>query len=389
MAGLFIASLALRPGLIGIGPLLSTIQRDLGVSHSVAGLLSTLVVLCMGLFAPVAFVVARRVGPRWTIAGALLLVALSGVARALAGPPAAVILLTVPLGIGTAVAGALMPLVVKESSPGRPVLGTALYTTGLSLGAAGSAAIALPLADTLGSWRDTLLAFSLFALVVAGIWVGLTGGYQASALPRGRPPPLPWRSRTGWLLVALFALTEITFYGINAWLPATFTEDGWSPASAGNLVTVINAVTVPVSLTIALRGDRRGSRRSWLVRGGAVQLAGVLGVLVAPGGGWIWAALLGVANGMLFPSLMTMPLDVADSPADVGAMSALMFCGGFTLAAAGPFVLGLIRDLTGSFGLAMAVIAVLTTLLLVMFLLISQEGLRRDPRDRVRSLRPI
>ncbi len=79
-----------------------------------------------------------------------------------------------------------------------------------------------------------------------------------------------------------------------------------------------------------------------------------------------------------------MPLDVADSPADVGAMSAMMLGGGFTLSATGPFLLGLIRDLTTSFALAMSVIAVITGLILVIFLLISQEGLRRDPRPGAR-----
>ena len=65
LAGLFLAALALRPQLVGVGPLLSTIRRGLGVSHAVAGLLSTLIVLCMGLFAPVAFTISRRVGPRF------------------------------------------------------------------------------------------------------------------------------------------------------------------------------------------------------------------------------------------------------------------------------------------------------------------------------------
>ena len=180
MPALFIAALALRPEVIGIGPLLATVQQDLGVSHAVAGLLSTIVVLCMGLFAPVAYVIARHVGPRATIGGSLLLVALAGIARALSGPAVAVVLWTVPLGIGTAIAGSLMPLVVRESWPSRPVLGTATYTTGLSLGAAVSTAVAVPLADALGGWRATLLVFSLFALVASVAWMGMSGGYRSS-----------------------------------------------------------------------------------------------------------------------------------------------------------------------------------------------------------------
>ncbi len=382
LAGLFLASLALRPQLVGIGPVLSTIQRDLGVSHSVAGLLSTAIVLCMGLFAPAAFLIARRAGQRWAIAGALALIAIFGVARAQVGPAAAVILLTVPVGIGVAVAGSLMPLVIRESWPQRPVLGTAVYATGISLGAAISAAVAVPLSHGLGSWRDALTAFSLATAVLALTWVVLSRGHGARAMAAAPVPRLPLRNRTGWLLVAIFGLVSVTYYGINAWLPSSFTERGWSHANAGALLTVVNGVTVPVSLFLAFRGDLFGTRRFWLAIGATLQLAGLLGVILAPGGGWVWAAMIGAAIGLLFPSMMTMPLDVADHPADVGAMAALMLGGGYTLSALGPFLLGLLRDMAGSFTLAMWVIFAVTAVILVILLLSTHERLRRHPRSK-------
>jgi MFS transporter, CP family, cyanate transporter len=60
LAGLFLAALALRPQVVGIGPLLPSIRDDLGLSHAVAGLLGTIPVLCMGLFALPAGRLARR-----------------------------------------------------------------------------------------------------------------------------------------------------------------------------------------------------------------------------------------------------------------------------------------------------------------------------------------
>ena len=50
LAALFLGALALRPQLVGIGPLIPAIQLDLDTSHAVAGLLGTIPVLCMGLF---------------------------------------------------------------------------------------------------------------------------------------------------------------------------------------------------------------------------------------------------------------------------------------------------------------------------------------------------
>jgi CP family cyanate transporter-like MFS transporter len=356
LGGLFLAALTLRPQLVGIGPLLSTIRRSLGVSHSVAGLLSTVVVLCMGVFAPVAYVISRRVGPRWAIAGALTLIAGFGILRLVVSPPGAVIALTFPIGVGTAVAGSLMPLVVRESWPGRPVLATGTYATGINLGAAAAAAVVVPLSGALGGWRGPLAVFSIVTAGLTLVWLGLSRGYG------NRPPAnverltrLPLRNRTAWLLVVIFSLVSIT---------------------------LVNGVTVPIGLFLAIRGDRFGSRRFWLAAGASLQLAGLLGVALAPGGGFIWAALIGAAIGLLFPSMMTMPLDVADHPRDVGAMAALMLGGGYTVAALGPFVLGLIRDLAGSFGLAMWVLFGITAAVLALAVLTSNERLRRRPHDR-------
>jgi MFS transporter, CP family, cyanate transporter len=386
LIGLFVASLGLRPQLVGVGPLLSTIQSDLAISHAVAGLLSTVIVLCMGVFALPAVLIARHAGQRWTIAGGLALIAVFGLARALAGPAVAVILLTVPVGIGTAICGGVMPLVVRSSWSRRPVLATALYTTGISLGAAVSAAIAVPLANDLGSWRDPLIVFSLCTGALAFAWAFLSrgsGGRAAVTAPLPRLPRLPWRSRAGWLVLIIFALVEIAYYGLNAWLPSSFTERGWSPESAGALLTVINAVTIPVSFALALRGDFLGSRRFWVTVGGLLQLVGLLGVILAPAGGWLWAVAIGIANGVLFPSMMLMPLDVADHPEDVGAMVAMMFGGGYTLAALGPVLFGVLRDQTGSFTLAMWAIFAITSVAVMVALLSSNPGLRRRPRSRL------
>ncbi len=381
LVGLFVASLALRPQLVGIGPLLSSIQQSLGVSHAVAGLLSTVVVLCMGLFAPSAFWFARHVGPRWAIAGALVLIAGFGVGRVLVAPALALILLTIPVGFGIAVAGSLMPLVVRHSWPERPVLGTAIYATGINAGAAIAAAAAVPLAHSLGSWRDSLEVFSFATLALALVWVASSGGYHARA-PTATPlSRLPIRTGTGWMLVAIFSLLSITYYGINAWLPAAFTQRGWSESSAGGLLTVINAVTVPVSLLLAFRGDVFGTRRFWLTSGATLLFGGVLGVILLPAGGWAWAAMIGAAIGLLFPSVMTLPLDVADHPSDVGSMTAMMLGAGYLISAAGPFLLGLLRDVAGSFTLSMWLMAATSAGLLLIALLNSHDRLRRDPRE--------
>src|SRR4051794_10261767 len=174
LVALFLAAVTLRPQLVGVGALLPSIQHDLGVSHAVAGLLGTIPVLCMGLFAPPAPFLSRRIGSRAAIASCLALVAVFGVARTLVPSALGVILLTVPVGIGMGLAGALMPVAVKERFAHRPAFATGIYATGINVGAALSSALAFPIAAALGSWRWSLFIFSVTtgALVVA--WLAST-----------------------------------------------------------------------------------------------------------------------------------------------------------------------------------------------------------------------
>ena len=103
----------------------------------------------------------------------------------------------------------------------------------------------------------------------------------------------------------------------------------------------------------------------------------LLGVVLVPGAGWLWAALFGAVNGGLFALIMTLPLDVADDPARVGAVAALMLGAGYTIGAFSPFVLGAIRDSTGSFTTSLWVVAGTASLFMALAATLTRERLHR------------
>ena len=120
LAGLFLAGLALRPPIVGVGPLIPAIQDDLDISHAVAGLLGTIPVLCMGIFALPAPALTRRYGSRLAITACLALIGGFGVARAAAPGAAGVIALTfgvvasaVAVALGAQVADPLIGLAIS------------------------------------------------------------------------------------------------------------------------------------------------------------------------------------------------------------------------------------------------------------------------------------
>jgi MFS transporter, CP family, cyanate transporter len=348
LAALFVASLALRPQLVGVGPLLPDVEADLGISHAVAGLLGTIPVMCMAAFAPAAAPLTAWASLRTAIAACVFGVAGFGLARAAAPGAPAVLLLTVPVGIGLAVAGALLPVAVKARFPDRPAFATGVYTTGLSVGAALASALAVPLSDAFGGWRGALAAFSVATVGLAAGWLVLSRGTwtERSAV---RAPRLPVRRPVVWWIVAVFGLQSVIFYGFVSWMPDAFQERGWSAGTAGALAAVFGIAALPAGLLVPWVADRRGTRRLWLTSASTVTVAGMLGLAAAPEGAFAWAIVAGAAIGAVFPLSLTLCLDVAREPADAGAAAALVLLGGYTLSSLAPVGLGALRDAAGSF----------------------------------------
>ena len=75
LLGLILVALNLRPALSSMSPLLADVSSSLGLSAAKAGLLTTLPVLCLGLFAPTAPILARRFGAERVVLGILLTLA--------------------------------------------------------------------------------------------------------------------------------------------------------------------------------------------------------------------------------------------------------------------------------------------------------------------------
>jgi MFS transporter, CP family, cyanate transporter len=378
LGGLFLAALTLRPQLVGIGPLLPRVQRDLDVSHAVAGLLATIPVLCMGLFAPPAAHLVAWLGTRRAIAGCLGLIATAGLARAVAPEVISVVLLTVPIGVGMGLAGALLPVLVKERFADRPASATGIYAAGINVGSGFAAALAVPLALLAGGWRGSLLIFSGLTGALGLGWLALTRGQRAHVRPQIRPPRLPLRSGIGWALVLVFALMSTSFYGLNSWLPDAYVERGWSESSAGSLLAVLNIASIPGALLVPWLADRLGSRRRYLVGSSALFAGGVIGLTFVPAAGWAFAVLTGLAVGALFPLVLTLPLDVAASAAEVGALVGLMLGAGYSISAFSPFLLGAVRDLSGSFSATLWIVAAVTIVLV--FACLPFSRIRLQPR---------
>jgi MFS transporter, CP family, cyanate transporter len=348
LTGIVLSALTLRPQIIAIGPLVDAIDADLGVSHTVTGLLSTIPLLCMGFFAPAAGPLAARLGVTRAMTLVLLTIGLGGIARALVPGTVGVIVLTLPIGIGMAVGNVLAPVLVKSAFAHRPVLAIGLYAFGIQIGAGAAGVFAVPLSHALGGWRDSLLAISIACGAVALVWLPVAHALNMPAAAR-RAPALPWRSRSAWRLAVMFACVSTTYYGVSSWLADAFVEHGWSESRAGSLIGILNVTALAGALLLAFAGDHVGSRRTYLVSSMGLVLAGLLLAVTAPATGVAAAVLMGLGIGVAFPLSMCLPVDVAHDGASTAAVTGLMLLFAYSCSGLAPVGLGAVRDATGSY----------------------------------------
>jgi CP family cyanate transporter-like MFS transporter len=364
LLALFMVGINLRPALATVAPLLETIRAETGISLAAAGALSTLPVLCFGLFAPLAPRLARRLPPErvvfWCLVGLLAGVAL----RSLPGA-AALFSGTVIIGAAISLIMTLLPGLIKRGFPRQAANTTGFYTTTLNIGAALASAIAIPLRDITGSWRMAQAIWALPAALVVLAAIAMqrrlarSGAAPQEALVRKAHGLM--RDALAWQVALYFGLQSALAYCVFAWLPTMLVDRGVSPMFAGFLLSLSIGSQLVTSLTgpwIATRGsDQRLAIMVLLGMTGTGFLACLYG---PPSALWLAAVLLGLGQGGTFSIANALVVLRSPDASVAASLSGMVQAVGYTIAAAAPLGAGLLHAASrGWDGVALAFVLVI------------------------------
>jgi MFS transporter, CP family, cyanate transporter len=361
-AGVLIFAANMRPVATSVGPLVHQVRDGLHVSGAITGLLVTIPVLCFGAVAPLAPLLSRRLGIARTLA--LILVAITaGLVLRVLGGVALLFAGTTLAAAGAACGNVLLPVVVRRSFADRIGKMSALYTTSLAGVAALSAGVTVPLANAIGrGWRGGLAVWALPAFLALLVWLPQIARYQpppaaAAARPRMREVT---RSPVTWFLTIFFGLQSVSFYVTLAWLPSVFESHGISNTDAGLLLGLCGAMAVPGALVAPRLAARWPDQRRLVAVLTTIAASGFAGLLAAPAAApLLWAVLIGVGQGALFPLALTMIVLRSGAAHLTASLSTHVQSVGYLLAASGPFLIGALHDATGSWSGPVAVLLVL------------------------------
>jgi CP family cyanate transporter-like MFS transporter len=364
LSGIFFAAFSLRSPMVALGVLLAPVSAALHLSHTVAGVVGALPVLCIGLGAPLARWLSRYLAPTLAINASLVVIAAAGLLRAASGGPTMLLLCTAGIGLGIAVVSTALPALVRAEFPRRSMLATAMYSCGLQFGAVAAAALAVPIAEHLGGWRSSLAIIAAAGAVTTGLWIRSAPAAAAA----GVGPTFGERRRIPsavWVMAGTFGVYCFVYYGLVTWLPSAYQEFGWSAASASQVVTVVNATSLIGAIVMTVFASHSLRPASLPTVLACVFALAAIGFAAAPHAAFLWATMAGLSNGALLPVMLNMPVESSRDTVDAGSHTAVLNGVGYTMAAFAPVVLGIVRDRANSFSASLTVTAVGAVLLVV------------------------
>jgi MFS family permease len=353
-------------------PLLSSIARDLNLSHFQLGLIVSAVPITLTGLPILGGVFADRFGIRTTTLVGLILASIGGILRGFASSFEILFILAIVIGTGLSF---LVPTNSKFVrvwfSPKKYGTITGIIAMGYSTGTAATmiltAAFLLP---WLGSWKNVFLFVGILALFGTIIW-----GLLAREKKMSSPKQDSVFSREGLLRllkirdVWLISGCEFFQYGsivaLSGFLPYILESQGLKPVEAAGAASTYMWALAIGALSLPALSDRLG-RKVMIIPFTAVSAIIVYFLGTATGLTlWVLLFLLGLFLGGIPATVLVMPLEIEGiGMALVGTVMGLVFGIGHIGGILIPIAIGLIVDIFHSFTPVFTFVALMIALII-------------------------
>ncbi|GAA0311960.1 CP family cyanate transporter-like MFS transporter [Gracilibacillus halotolerans] len=367
--GIILISFNLRPAITAVGPIITTIRDSVGLHTSIVGLMTSLPLLAFAVMSPIAPRLANRLGNEKTLLYGLVIL-LSGILIRSLPPTILLFIGTILIGVGIAIMNVLLPSLIKSKFPNLIGPMTGVYTTAMSGFAAIGSGLSVPLTEGVGlGWRWSLASWGVLAVIAIIIWVFVLRGTKTEQTVEVYEPNALklLKSRVAWQVTLFMGLQSFLFYVTISWLAEILIADGFSPTTAGWYVAYMQLISLPATFFTPIIASRLKKQHIIVWIFSLSGIIGYIGLLFENNTvvTTIWVTLIGILLGssislaLAFLGLRTV------NPYQAAELSGMAQSFGYLLAATGPFLIGLIFDITASWNTAIIVIIVVSVLTLI------------------------
>ncbi|RPK23457.1 hypothetical protein EDO6_05799 [Paenibacillus xylanexedens] len=254
LAGIIVIAATMRSPITATGPVVEMIRSDTGIGHTMVGLLTSLPLLAFAAVSPFAPRLAKRLGLESALLLAVMIVTI-GVALRLLPSVLSLYAGTAILGCGIALSNVLLPSLIKRDFPLRVGIVTGLYSVSMNIFGAIASGVSVPVAGaTSMGWHASLGMWALLSILALLLWLPqIAAGRQRMLFIATQSEGTPVRLRTSslaWFITLFMGLQSLIFYTTITWLPEILAEQGFSPTSAGWMLSLMQMVSVPATFIV-------------------------------------------------------------------------------------------------------------------------------------------
>lgn len=352
----------MRMPITSIPSIIGDIAKSLGVEPTSLGILTTIPLICFGLFAPVVSMISRRLGTELAIGIGLFLLMIGSYLRIVNQPM--LFVGTILAGIAITFINVLLPAVITDNMPKRIGLMTSLYTLSMAFFSSFGSGLSAPLAEQT-SWQFVVEILSVVALVSFILWLPNLRFNHVDRATSTEKHQSMWRNKNAWLILLFFGFSSFIFYTCVAWLPTIATDAGLSTNTASLLAGLFQLSSIPTSFIMPMIAVKMHNRAKIIFWSALFEFIGIALLLFQVKSVLYFVLIniiLGLSTAATFSITMTLFGLKTHNPKQTGDLSGMAQFGSYLIAAVGPVLTGSLQEMTHSWVASLVLMLIVTAL---------------------------
>lgn len=391
----FLTAFELHLLLFSYSPLISQIKLEMELSDTQAGLIFSMSILTLVLLRIPWGLLSDRIGFSTTLRLATTIMAVFGFLRGFAINYETLLVYQLLLGTGFAAILPCLPKLVEVWFPKKVGPTTGVYVAGFPIGEMVGLSFTPYLLASMGNWRNVFHVYGIAGLILTILWWTLAKEPKISRREDLAHKLTPTTSLKGefssvlrmkevWILTGLCICAMGCYDTIVTWLPRMLGLKNISPEIAGFIASMMPLGFLLAGPTIGTFSDGIGLRRPFIWILGFASGPVILAIgMFSDAPLWVAIFLAGFCTSGILTLVLIIPTELPEVTrlvaSSVGVISSLGNIGPFLF----PIAVGYLKDTTGSFLPATAMLATIAEATVILGLLMRETGRKQSVKPSV------
>ncbi|MFT4185762.1 MAG: MFS transporter [Micrococcaceae bacterium] len=354
----------MRPAITSVGPLLPQIGKDMKLSESAQGILSSLPLVAFALVSPLVPRFSKRLGTERAVVLALIFLSIGTLIRSYGGP-SGLWLGTIIIGSAITFGDVLIPTIIRRDYKGNISLATSIYAGCIGGGAALASGVAVPLGNLLG-WQGALAFWALPVALVGALWIFRLANQNPITDEIIEPEQISetpvWKQSGAWMLTIMMATQCTLFFTLVNWLPTVEISRGTAPVETGIHLFIFQIFGIASGFLVPMLMRNRNNYVLATVVSSITFLIGIIGIQFLPNLMMLWIVIAGSGCGMTLTAVLSLISIRGRAHHETTRLSGMVQSIGYLFAATGPLIFGFLGEHTNSWNASLAFVSIVAIL---------------------------